>query len=147
MKKIKKVIFLLLGLIGLVLGTIGAFLPILPTVPFLLLAGFGFAKSSERLDKWFKSTKLYKKNLESFVRGEGMSVGTKIRIIIIVTILMVVGFIMMDGVLIGRICLGIVWIAHIIAFVFIIKTKKKESVNQEQIDDSQKEISDMLESG
>jgi len=47
-----RVIWSLLGLIALVLGAIGIVTPFLPTVPFLLLAAFSFARSSERLHRW-----------------------------------------------------------------------------------------------
>lgn len=123
----RKIIYLILGIVGLVLGVIGAFLPILPTVPFLLVAGWGFANSSSRLDSWFRSTKLYKNNLESFSRGQGMTVATKVRIIVTVTVLMAIGFIMMKETLVGRICISIVWVAHIVAFVFFVKTKKADA--------------------
>ncbi len=44
-----------LGLICVVLGLIGAVLPLVPTVPFMLLAAFFFARSSERMHNWLLS--------------------------------------------------------------------------------------------
>lgn len=124
---IKKAFFIVLGCLSLGLGAVGAVLPILPTVPFLMLAAFCFAKSSEKLHNWFVSTKLYKKNLESFVQGKGMTMKTKIRIMIMVTILMSIGFIMMHAVPVGRIILGFVWLFHVMYFIFGIKTLKVET--------------------
>lgn len=51
--KVKKVLFIILGCVGLALGAVGAVLPLLPAFPFLLLAAYSFARSSERLHKWF----------------------------------------------------------------------------------------------
>lgn len=126
--KIKKIIYMVLGCIGLGLGAIGAVLPIIPTVPFLLLAAVCFGKSSEKLHTWFIGTKLYKNNLEDFSNGRGMTWKTKIRIMVMVTILMAIGFAMMSKVPVGRIILVCVWIFHIILFTFIIKTYKPESI-------------------
>ncbi len=120
--KIKKIIYIVLGCTGLVLGAIGAVLPLLPTFPFLMLAAFCFARSSERLHNWFIGTKLYKNNLESYVAGKGMTKKTKVRIMGTVTILMTIGFIMMDAVPVGRIVLACVWIFHMIYFIFGVKT-------------------------
>lgn len=70
---IKKILYIILGCVGVVLGSVGAVVPMLPAFPFLMLAAFCFARSSERLDRWFKGTRLYKNNLEDFVAGRGMT--------------------------------------------------------------------------
>ena len=123
---LKEVFLVILGCLGLGLGALGAVLPLLPAFPFLMLAAFCFAKSSEKLHNWFTSTRLFKKNLESFVQGKGMTVKTKVRIMLTVTILMSIGFIMMHAVPVGRIVLGIVWLFHVLYFIFGIKTLKLE---------------------
>ena len=121
---IKKIMYIILGCIGVVLGAIGAVVPMLPAFPFLMLAAFCFARSSKRLDSWFKGTKLYKDNLEDFVAGRGMTLKTKLRIMITVTALMSIGFIMMGikKVVVGCIVLGFVWLFHILYFCFAVKT-------------------------
>lgn len=123
--KIKKLVYIIIGCVGLGLGALGAALPLLPAFPFLLLAAVCFGKSSERLHKWFVGTKLYKNNLESYVRG--MTLKTKIRIMIIVTVTMSVGFIMMNAVPVGRIVLCAVWVFHVLYFVFRVKTIRPDS--------------------
>ncbi|MBR1584549.1 MAG: YbaN family protein [Clostridia bacterium] len=122
--KAKRIVFAALGMVCLGLGTVGVFLPILPTTPFYLLTLFFFANSSERLNHWFKGTKLYKKHLESFVKKEGMLLQTKLSIIVTVTLLMGFGFFMMarKGIWIPCVILALVWLAHILYFCFGVKT-------------------------
>lgn len=121
---VKKFLYIILGCIGVGLGAVGAVVPMIPAFPFLMLAAFSFARSSEKLDRWFKGTKLYKDNLEDFVAGRGMTWKTKIRIMITVTVLMSIGFIMMGtkGIVVGCIVLGCVWLFHILYFCFGVKT-------------------------
>lgn len=116
----KKILYIFIGCISLGLGIIGVILPIFPTVPFVLLAAFCFARSSERLDGWFKNTKLYRENNIK----NGMTKQAKIRIMCSVTLLMSIGFIMMGlkGIVIGNIVLLIVWIFHMAYFTFGVRT-------------------------
>ncbi len=122
--KVKRLLFLVLGCVCLGLGCIGVVLPILPTVPFFLVTVFCFAKSSQRLHSWFVGTQLYQKHLDSFVKKKGMTVQTKVGIMVPVTLLMGVGIFMMlrGGIVIPSIILAIVWVCHVIYFVFGVKT-------------------------
>ncbi len=121
-----KLFWLILAFLCLALGTIGIFLPVLPTVPFYLVTAFSFAKSSDRLHNWFINTKLYKKNLESFVERKAMTLKTKLSILISVTLVMGFGFFMMalKGIWIPCIILAVVWLCHIGYFMFRVKTEK-----------------------
>ncbi len=120
----KKMLYIILGCIGVGLGAVGAVVPMLPAFPFLMLAAFCFARSSEKLNNWFMGTKLYKDNLADYVAGRGMTMKTKVRIMITVTLLMSIGFVMMGikGVTVGCIVLGCVWAFHIVYFIFGVKT-------------------------
>ena len=46
-----RIAYLIAGLLSLLLGTVGLFVPLLPTVPFVILAAFCFARSSRRLEQ------------------------------------------------------------------------------------------------
>ena len=130
-----KLFYVILGCIGLGLGAVGAAVPLLPAFPFLMLAAFCFARSSRRLNDWFLSTRLYKNNLESFVRGRGMTRAAKLRIMGIVTLTMAFGFAMMGRVPVGRIILAIVWVCHILYFVFGIRTIPAAQATEESEED------------
>ena len=87
-KTIVRALCMIGGVICAALGVIGAFLPVLPTTPFLLLAGFLFARSSKRLDAWLKSTKVWKAYVEPFVKKQYIPAKTKARILVVSGIVM-----------------------------------------------------------
>ena len=124
---IKRITFVGLGCVSLALAVIGVVLPILPTVPFLALAAFCFAKSSDRLNNWLINTKFYQNNLADFKAGKGMTVKTKVRILTTVTLVMAIGLIamLMKGIIVGSIILSVVWLGHIYYFGFKVKTREE----------------------
>lgn len=77
----KRLAFLIAGFISFGLGAIGVILPVLPTTPFLLLAGFCFARSSERFDTWLHKTKIYKFYVADYAETKSISAERKKKII------------------------------------------------------------------
>ncbi|TRX53421.1 YbaN family protein [Thalassomonas sp. M1454] len=62
----KRVLLILLGFSFVALAALGAFLPVLPTTPFLLLAATCFAKSSKRCHQWLLNNKLFGPIIENW---------------------------------------------------------------------------------
>lgn len=100
MKKIKKYMYVTAGIISVILGSIGVILPVLPTIPFLLLASFCFAKGSKRFENWFKSTKLYKKHLESFVNNRAMTLKQKWTLLLFADFMIMFPLIILDSLIV-----------------------------------------------
>ena len=62
----KRYILISLGFFFVALGAIGATLPVLPTVPFMILALWCFAKSSEKFHNWLYHHKIFGPQLQSW---------------------------------------------------------------------------------
>jgi uncharacterized membrane protein YbaN (DUF454 family) len=60
--------YFVLGWLFFSLGVIGAFLPVMPTTPFMLLALWAFAKSSPRFHDWLYRHPLFGPPLQQWKR-------------------------------------------------------------------------------
>ncbi|MEH7388199.1 YbaN family protein [Bacillus sp. JJ1521] len=126
MKSITKFLYIVLGFLFLGLGVVGIVLPLIPTTPLLLLASFFFVKGSERFDRWFKSTNLYKKHLESFVKRREMTLKQKLTILLTADAMIAVPFIILDTIAV-KLLLVVVVIYKYYYFFTKIKTVAPET--------------------
>jgi uncharacterized protein len=120
-KKIKKMIYILLGLLFLGLGIVGIVLPLIPTTPLLLLASFFFVRGSERFEVWFKGTSVYKKHLEGFIRHRSMTLRQKVTLLIFSDIMILIPLILSDRMIV-KVILSLIIVYKYYYFIFKIRT-------------------------
>ena len=129
MNKFKKGFYITVGLISFALGAIGVILPILPTTPFLLLSSFCFVRGSEKFDRWFKETKVYKKHLESFANERAMTLKQKITILLFADTMMMFPLIILDSIMV-KIFIILIILVKFWYFIFKIKTIKEKELQR-----------------
>ena len=116
-----KYMWIAIGCIFLGLGVLGAFLPILPTTPFILVTLFCFAKGSDRLHRWLLSTQLYQNHVQRFNETRSMTLKAKIIILAFATLMLASGFYFSKS-LYARITIITVLCIKYYVFIFKIKT-------------------------
>lgn len=77
-KTLTRILYISAGTIFVGLGVLGAFLPILPTTPFLLLSAACYVRSSRKLYKWLLTNRYFGEYLRRYRAGEGLPLGFKI---------------------------------------------------------------------
>lgn len=70
--------WLAVGIVALTLGALGVVLPLLPTTPFVLVAAFAFAQSSERLHAWLVNHNIFGELIANWRRYGAISRTTKV---------------------------------------------------------------------
>ncbi|HET7009470.1 MAG TPA: YbaN family protein [Anaerolineales bacterium] len=65
-------VFVVLGTLSVALGVIGVFVPVLPTTPFLLLAAFFYARSSDKFLDWLLNNRVLGAYVRNYREHRGM---------------------------------------------------------------------------
>ncbi|WP_117149056.1 MULTISPECIES: YbaN family protein [Paraliobacillus] len=120
---IKKVIYICFGFIFMTIGFLGVILPLLPSIPFLILASICFFRGSERLDTWFKGTRLYKKQVEPFLRDRSLTIKQKIWINILADSMILISIFIVEFLWLKILLVLIAFYKHYY-FIYHIKTVK-----------------------
>ncbi|MCA1060405.1 YbaN family protein [Rossellomorea aquimaris] len=130
-KKMKSILFMVLGFIALVFGIAGTVLPVLPGGPFYLLSAYCFAKSSKRMEAWFQNTTIYKKYVVAFLEKKGMTLKEKIRINITADFFILLSVLYVDILAVRIILIGLALYKHYY-FIKKIKTIQPEPYQVEE---------------
>ncbi|MEM9062284.1 MAG: YbaN family protein [Pseudomonadota bacterium] len=72
-----RILWTIAGFLSFALGAIGAFLPLLPTVPFMLLAAFCFARGSDRFHRWLMAHPRFGPAIRDWQENGAISPGGK----------------------------------------------------------------------
>jgi uncharacterized membrane protein YbaN (DUF454 family) len=70
-------LYLLLGWLCVLLGIIGAFLPLMPTTVFLLIAAWAFSRSSERWHAWLRNHARFGETIRAWEEHHAMPLRAK----------------------------------------------------------------------
>ena len=124
--RLLRLLLMILGFISLSLGVIGVIIPILPTVPFLLLTSFCFVKSSEKFNNWFLNTKLYKKHLETFQKNKVMTLKCELILLILVSSMLILTMYFVDNLVVTIILTSLIIIKYSYFIIFVKPVTKKE---------------------
>ena len=73
-----RITWLVVGVLALALGALGIALPLLPTTPFVLLAAFAFARSSDRLHEWLVTHDVFGTLIDNWQRHGAISRRAKV---------------------------------------------------------------------
>ena len=74
----KKTVYKPLGFLFLSLGLLGIPLPVLPSTPFILLAAWFFARSSEKWHTWLLNSELFGPMIHNWEENRCISCRTKL---------------------------------------------------------------------
>jgi uncharacterized membrane protein YbaN (DUF454 family) len=77
MSQITRTLFVIAGSLCLALGVIGLFLPIMPTVPFLLLASACYMRGSRRMHAWLLAQPHFGHYIRDYEAGRGVPMRAK----------------------------------------------------------------------
>ncbi|GGF73122.1 YbaN family protein [Alteromonas lipolytica] len=88
-------IWFIVGFLSVALGTVGVVVPLLPTVPFMILAAYCFARSSARTHYWLVNHRVFGPAIEDWNRSGAISKSGKyaatLSILVVFSISVVMG--------------------------------------------------------
>jgi len=89
-----RVFWLVVGILALALGGLGVVLPLLPTTPFVLVAAFAFANSSDTLHQWLLDHNIFGPLIANWQRYGAISRSAKVLSLLSMVAVLVISLVM-----------------------------------------------------
>lgn len=115
-------LFYALGWLAFLLGAIGAFLPVLPTTPFLILSAYLFGKSSPRLHRWLLSLPTFGPMIKDWEDNKVIRPKTKVWAISLLTALIWLSILFAEIHFLLKAMLALIW-AMVGLFIYTRKSR------------------------
>lgn len=93
----KKYLFIAAGSVSVALGVVGIFLPLLPTVPFLLLAAFLYARSSQRSYNWLMNHRVLGPYIYDYVTYRSVRLNVKVGTLLLLWLTLMVSILLVPN--------------------------------------------------
>lgn len=122
----KRIVYIISGLLSVGLGALGVMVPGLPTTPFLLLASWLFYRSSPRLQEWLLQSWLGT-YIRSYHRHGGMTAPQKAGAVgIMVAMVLLSTFVFIPAGSVARIIVPIAGAVGVLTVIFAVPNGKEK---------------------
>lgn len=125
MSYFKRVLLISMGFFLLILGIIGIFLPVMPTIPFFIIASLCFSGSSNRFHNMLINNRWIGSHIKNFQEHKGLRLRTKVLIILFQWVALGVTTIFLVKIMPIRIFMIIVALGVTIYIILFLKTTKE----------------------
>lgn len=123
---VKRYLLFVAGFLCVGLGAIGAVVPILPTVPFILLAAMCFMRSSERCYSWLVSNRMFGRPLRNYLERRGVAWRDRIPGLVLLWVVILLSVILLVHHLAIRVLLLLVAVAVSTHIALLKRPERKE---------------------
>jgi uncharacterized membrane protein YbaN (DUF454 family) len=128
MNHTKKIILMSAGFLFVSLGIVGAILPVMPSIPFFILASICFSKSSEKFHNLLLNNRLVGPHIKRYHENNGVELKTKILLIVFQWVCILGTSILFVRNFLGRILMVAIAIGATI-YILSLKTANTENWN------------------
>ena len=92
MRACVRILLIVSGTLFVALGLVGAFIPLLPTTPFLLLAAGCYVRSSPRLYRWLMTHRIFGAYIYNYVTYKAVRRSTRIGTLVLLWVTLLLSF-------------------------------------------------------